>query len=156
MGLPLGLVAIRPFVLGLLTGVATLGSPWLGFLIFFTLSLGVGLPLFFLAMFCGSLDKLPRSGEWMLWVRKLMAWVLLGMAAYFIRPLLPANFRVFVLGGVALAAAVHLGWLDRTAASFRSFQWLKTMAALTGVVIATYLVGSWALRGPGGSCTPHS
>lgn len=71
------------------TWVATMGDPWLGFLIFFTLSIGLGLPLFFLAIFSGKLDKPPRSGEWMLWIRKLMGWVLVGMAAYFIRPLLP-------------------------------------------------------------------
>ena len=152
MGLTLGVVAapcIGPFVLGLLTWVASLGSAWLGFLVFFTLSLGLGLPLFILAMFSGSLEKLPRSGEWMLWVRKLMGWVLVGMAAYFIRPLLPGSMAVFLLTAVALAAAVHLGWIDHTTATFRSFQWLKTAAALVGVVIATFLLGSWALRSPG-------
>ena len=159
MGLTLGLVAapcIGPFVLGLLTWVASLGSPWLGFLVFFTLSLGLGLPLFILAMFSGSLEKLPRSGEWMLWVRKLMGWVLVGMAAYFIKPLLPESVSVFLLAAVALAAAVHLGWLDRTTAAFRSFQWLKTIAALLGVIIATFLAGSWALRGPGVTWQPYS
>jgi thiol:disulfide interchange protein DsbD len=85
----------------------------------------------------------------MLWVRKLMGWVLVGMAAYFIKPLLPESVSVFLLAAVALAAAVHLGWLDRTTATFRSFQWLKTIAALLGVIIATFLAGSWALRGPG-------
>jgi thiol:disulfide interchange protein DsbD len=159
MGLTLGLVAapcIGPFVLGLLTWVASLGSPWLGFLVFFTLSLGLGLPLFILAMFSGSLEKLPRSGEWMLWVRKLMGWVLVGMAAYFIRPLLPESPGVLLLAAVALAAAIHLGWLDRTTATFRSFQGLKTVAALAGVIIATFLVGSWALRGPGVAWQPYS
>ena len=152
MGLTLGVVAapcIGPFVLGLLTWVASLASPWLGFLVFFTLSLGLGLPLFILAVFSGSLEKLPRSGEWMLWIRKLMGWVLVGMAAYFIRPLLPESVGVLLLAAVALAAAVHLGWLDRTTATFQSFQWLKTMVALVGVVLATFLVGSWALQGPG-------
>ena len=152
MGLTLGVVAapcIGPFVLGLLTWVASLGSPLLGFLVFFTLSLGLGLPLFILAMFSGSLEKLPRSGEWMVWVRKLMGWVLVGMAAYFIRPLLPESLSVMLLAAVALAAAVHLGWLDQTRAGFRSFQWLKTVSALVGVVTATFLIGSWALRGPG-------
>ncbi len=152
MGLTLGLVAapcIGPFVLGLLTWVASLGSVWLGFLVFFTLSLGLGLPLFILAIFSGSLERLPRSGEWMLWVRKLMGWALLGMAAYFIRPLLPESAGVLLLGVVALAAAVHLGWLDRTTTTFRSFQWLKIVAALLGVVVATFLAGSWALHGPG-------
>ena len=50
MGLTLGVVAapcIGPFVLGLLTWVAGMGSPWLGFVIFFTLSLRPGsTPLF--------------------------------------------------------------------------------------------------------------
>ncbi len=159
MGLTLGVVAapcIGPFVLGLLTWVASLGSAWLGFLVFFTLSLGLGLPLFILAMFSGSLEKLPRSGEWMLWVRKLMGWVLVGMAAHFIQPLLPEPVRVLLLAAVALAAAVHLGWTDRTTAAFRSFQWLKTASALVGVVIATFLLGSWALRGPGVTWKPYS
>ena len=159
MGLTLGLVAspcIGPFVLGLLTWVASLGSAWLGFLVFFTLSLGLGLPLFILAIFSGSLEKLPRAGEWMLCVRKLMGWVLVGMAAYFIKPLLPESISVFLLAAVALAAAVHLRWIDRTTAAFRSFQWLKTTAALVGVVLATFLLGSWAMRGPGVSWKPYS
>ena len=159
MGLTLGVVAapcIGPFVLGLLTWVASMGSAWLGFLVFFTLSLGLGLPLFFLAMFSGSLEKLPRSGEWLLWVRKLMGWVLLGMAAYFIRPLLHETLSLAVLAGVALAAALHLGWLDRTAAAFPGFSWLKTAAALAGVVLATFLLGSWAFRGPGVTWQPYS
>jgi thiol:disulfide interchange protein DsbD len=159
MGLTLGVVAapcIGPFVLGLLTWVASLGSAWLGFLVFFTLSIGLGLPLFILAMFSGSLEKLPRSGEWMLWVRKLMGWVLVGMAAHFIRPLLPETVRVVLLAAVALAAAVHLGWIDCTTAAFRSFQWLKTAAALVGVVLATFLLGSWALSGPGVTWKPYS
>ncbi len=76
MALNLTPCIIGPFVLGLLTWVASMGSPWFGFIIFFTLSLGLGLPLFFLAIFSGNISKLPRSGEWMLWVRKLMGWVL--------------------------------------------------------------------------------
>ncbi len=159
MGLTLGVVAapcIGPFVLGLLTWVASLGSPTLGFLVFFTLSLGLGLPLFFLAVFAGSLEKLPRSGDWLLWVRQLMGWVLLGMAAHFMRPLLSETVSMALLAGVALAAAIHLGWLDRTAATFRSFPWLKTTAALAGVILATFWVGSWALRGPGVTWQPYS
>jgi thiol:disulfide interchange protein DsbD len=159
MGLTLGVVAapcIGPFVLGLLTWVASLGSAWLGFLVFFTLSLGLGLPLFVLAMFSGSLERLPRSGEWLLWVRKLLGWVLLGMAAYFIRPLLPPVGEVILLALIALAAGVHLGWLDKTAASFRAFGWLKTVAAVAGPVMAALLLGSWAFASPGVAWQPYS
>ena len=152
MGMTLGVIAapcIGPFVLGLLTWVASVGSPYLGFLVFFTLSLGLGLPLFFLGIFSGHIHKLPRSGEWMLWVRKLMGWVLIGMAAYFIRPILPKTVGICLLGAVALAAGMHLGWLDRTQASFRSFVRLKTVAGVLGLVLATWVIGSFLMKGPG-------
>jgi thioredoxin:protein disulfide reductase len=152
MGLTLGVVAapcIGPFVLGLLTWVASMGSPWLGFVVFFTLSLGLGLPLFFLALFSGKIEKLPRSGEWMLWIRKLMGWVLVGMAAYFIRPLLPEIVAIFLYFLVALIAGIHLGWLDKSQAGFRAFAWMKGGAGIAGLVIATFILGSWLIRGPG-------
>jgi len=159
MGLTLGVVAapcIGPFVLGLLTWVASMGSPWLGFIIFFTLSLGLGLPLFFLAIFSGQLDKLPRSGEWMIWVRKLMGWILVGMAAYFIRPILPKTAGIFFLSAVALAAGLHLGWIDQTRTKSRLFSWLKICVGVMGLLIATFLVSSWVLRGPGVTWQPYS
>jgi thiol:disulfide interchange protein DsbD len=159
MGMTLGIVAsacIGPFILGLLTWVATIGNIWVAFLIFFTLSLGLGLPLFFLALFSGQLNKLPRSGEWMLWVKKLLGWILVGMAAYFIQPLLPETAKVFLLAAVALPAALHLGWIDRTRAEFRGFEWLRTGTAIAGLIIATALIGSWVMRGPGAAMRPYS
>lgn len=152
MGITLGVVSsacIGPFILGLLTWVATIGSISIGFLIFFVLSLGLGLPLFFLAQFSGQLGKLPHSGEWMLWVKKLLGWILVGMAAYFIQPLLPETARILLLAAVAIAAALHLGWIDCSRAEFRGFEWLKTAATTVGLVIATVLIGSWLMRGPG-------
>ncbi len=159
MGMTLGVVAsacIGPFILGLLTWVATLGSTWIGFLIFFVLSLGLGLPLFLLALFSGQLAKLPRSGEWMLWVKKLLGWILVGMAAYFIQPLLTGTARTLLLAAVALAAALHLGWIGRSRGEFRGFEWLRTAAAITGLIMATVLIGSWVMRGPGVSWNPYS
>jgi thiol:disulfide interchange protein DsbD len=159
MGLTLGVVAsacIGPFILGLLTWVGSMGSPYLGFLIFFTLSLGMSLPLFFLALFSGLLEKLPGSGEWMLWVRKLMGWVLVGMAAYFIRPILPKTIGIFLLAAVALAAGLHLGWISRVQASFRAFNWLKSAALVVGLVTAALLTSSWMMKGPGVTWQPYS
>lgn len=152
MGLTLGVVAapcIGPFVLGLLTWVAGMGSPWLGFLIFFVLSLGLGLPLFVLALFSGQLQRLPRAGGWMVWVRRLMGWVLVGMAAHFIRPVLPEALKIALPAAVALAAGLHLGWLDRSQAAFKAFPWLKTGVGTLGLVLAALWITSWALRGPG-------
>lgn len=152
MGLTLGVVAapcIGPFVLGLLTWVAAVGNPWFGFLIFFILSLGLGLPLFGLALFSGQLQRLPRAGGWMLWVRKLMGWVLVGMAAYFIRPILPELLKIALPVAVALFAGLHLGWFDKNQASFKAFPWLKTITGAACLVLATYWIAALAMRGPG-------
>ena len=159
MGLTMGVVAapcIGPFVLGLLTWVASMGSPWLGFIVFFTLSLGLGLPLFFLAVFSGNLSRLPRSGEWMLWVRKLMGWILVGMAVYFIRPVLPKTLEILVPAIVAMTAGLHLGWIDRTKAGFRAFEWIKTMVGVAAMVVATILLWNWFAQGPGVIWKPYS
>jgi thioredoxin:protein disulfide reductase len=128
----------------------------LGFLIFFTLSLGLGLPLFFLAMFSGSLEKLPGSGEWMQWVRKLMGWVLIGMAAYFMRPLLPSYVSALVLALVVLAAGLHLGWLDGTQVGFKAFRVVRNVVGVAGVVVGAFLLGSSLMVGPGVSWQPYS
>ena len=151
MGVTLGVVAapcIGPFVLGLLTWVATLGSPLIGFVIFFTLSLGLGTPLFGLALFAGQLELLPKSGEWMNWVRRLMGWVLVGMAAYFVRPILPVAIQQYILAVVAIAAGVHLGWLDKTAATFGMFPWIKAIVGTGCLVIGAVLIGNQAFKGP--------
>jgi len=152
MGLTLGVIAapcIGPFVLGLLTWVAGMGSPWLGFLVFFTLSLGLGLPLFVLAVFSGQLQRLPQAGGWMIWVRKLMGWVLVGMAAHFVRPILPESWGILLPAGVALSAGLHLGWIDKNQAGFRAFPWLRTVVGVGFLVLATFWTTSWVLRGPG-------
>lgn len=159
MGLTMGVVAapcIGPFVLGLLTWVAGLGSAWLGFVVFFTLSLGLGLPLFGLALFSGQLERLPRSGEWMLWVRKLMGWVLVGMAAYYLRALLPSGAYTVLLSCVAVAAGLHLGWIARVKARPGIFDWIRAAAGTAGLVLAVILIGGWVLRGPGVTWQPYS
>ena len=151
IGLSMGVVAapcIGPFVLGLMTWVAGMGSPWMGFMIFFTLSLGLGLPLFFLAVFSGNLNRLPRSGEWMLWVRKLMGWILVWMAVYFIRPTLPKLAWAFLPATTVLAAGLHLGWFVNVKSASRIFEWIKAATGIAMVVAATVMIGNWLNRGP--------
>jgi thioredoxin:protein disulfide reductase len=151
MGLTLGVVAapcIGPFVLGLLTWVAGMGSPWLGFVVFFTLSIDLGLPLFLLAIFSGQLRRLPRSGGWMIWVRKLMGWALVGMAAYFLKPILREPGATIAISAALLAAGVHLAWLDRNTATFRAFPWLKTATGAASFALAAFIIASLLIRGP--------
>ncbi|MEJ2188568.1 MAG: cytochrome c biogenesis protein CcdA [Acidobacteriota bacterium] len=87
MGLVMGFVAapcIGPFVVGLLTYVGQRGDPVLGFLLFFTLASGLGLPYLILGTFTGAVNKLPASGMWMVGVRRVFGVILVAMAAYFL------------------------------------------------------------------------
>lgn len=91
MGLVIGIVAapcVGPFVISLIALVSSLQSPFLGFLMFFVLALGLGLPYLFLGIFASAASSIPRSGEWMLQVKKAMGFILIAMAFYFLRPLI--------------------------------------------------------------------
>jgi thioredoxin:protein disulfide reductase len=138
MGLTLGIVAapcLGPFILGLLTYVGQKGDPFLGFLYFFVLSIGMGLPLAVLAIFSGALEKLPMSGGWMVWIRKVLGWVLVGMAGYLLQPLMPgASERVILFAMISVAAGVHLGWLDRSSQDSRLFSTVKKGLGLVLII----------------------
>jgi thiol:disulfide interchange protein DsbD len=114
MGLLVGVVAapcIGPVVLALLAFVAARQDAAFGFLVFFVLSLGLGLPYLFLAAFSGSLSRLPRAGVWMEGVKKIFGWVLLAMAAFFLRTVVPAPLSSWILTAVLAigATAVAIG-----------------------------------------------
>lgn len=143
MGLTLGIVAapcIGPFILGLLTYVGQTGDPLIGFVYFFILSLGLGLPLALLGIFSGAVRRLPLSGDWMLWIRRLMGWVLLGMAVYILDPLLPHDWGFpLALAPLLILAGIHLGWLDRTGRTLPRFTYFKkglgVLLAVAGCVV---------------------
>ncbi len=115
MGLTAGIImapCVGPFVVGLLTFVGERQDPALGFLLFFVLAMGLGLPMVVLAMFSGTIKSLPRSGLWMEWVERFFGVVMIGMALYFAQPLMPgpeyvgyAAFSIASLGGIYLILA---------------------------------------------------
>jgi thiol:disulfide interchange protein DsbD len=160
MGLTLGIVAapcIGPFIIGLLTMVAQKGDPLFGFLIFFTLSIGLGLPLFILSLFAGNVSKLPRSGEWLIWIRNLFGWIMLAMAVYFVKPLFPWHEAgTFILAFIALASGVHLGFISKTGKNLRTFATIKRIYGIFVIGFSVFLVASVLLRGPGVSWQSYS
>jgi thiol:disulfide interchange protein DsbD len=109
MGLVIGIVAapcVGPFVISLIALVSSLQSPMLGFLMFFVLALGLGLPYLFLGIFASAATSIPRSGEWMLQVKKAMGFILIAMAFYFLRPLIgDLAFQYGVAASLLVGAA---------------------------------------------------
>ncbi len=86
MGALLGIVAapcVGPVVAALLVYVGAKANVLLGFLLFFVLSLGLGLPYLILGTVSGSIKSLPRSGAWMEKLKKVFAVLLVFAALYY-------------------------------------------------------------------------
>jgi thiol:disulfide interchange protein DsbD len=141
MGLTVGIVAapcIGPFVLSLLTYVAAKGDPLTGFVLFFVLSLGLGLPYLFLGTFSGSARKLPKSGEWMVWVKHVFGVVMIAVAVYFVSTLLPETLYVTVFTVVLVAGGTLVGFADKSKATF---DWFRFIKPIVGFGLITF--GAW-------------
>lgn len=146
MGLTVGIVAapcIGPFVLGLLTYVGDRGNVLLGFGLFFVLALGLGLPFLFLALFSGSISRLPRSGSWMVWVRKIFGFVLLAMAVYFLQPLFPDPLTYnLTLALMMLVAGVYMAWIEPTKTPGKVFPVIRSLVGLAFFIACLFLASS--------------
>jgi thiol:disulfide interchange protein DsbD len=109
MGLLIGIVAapcVGPFVISLIALVSSLQSPMLGFLMFFVLALGLGVPYLLLGIFSSAATAIPRSGMWMIQVKKAMGFILIAMAFYFLRPLIgDLAFQYGVAASLLIGAA---------------------------------------------------
>lgn len=80
---------LSPGLVLLLSIVSTLGSTFLGFLMLFVFGIGLGLPLLIVGTFSSSLNMLPRAGIWMIEIKTLFGFMMLGMCFYFLNFLLP-------------------------------------------------------------------
>jgi thiol:disulfide interchange protein DsbD len=98
---------------------------------------------------------LPKSGEWMLWVRKIMGWVMIGAAGYFISPIMPDILGTGLLAVIALAAGVHLGWVDSTRVRSTAFKLIRKGVGIVCIGLACAII-VYALPGEGVKWTPYS
>lgn len=130
MGLGMGVVAapcIGPIVLGLLLMVQRSGSALFGFVLFFTLAIGLGLPYVGLALAAGSIRRLPRSGAWLGWIEQLFGFVLIGLALYFLDPVVPGGIISRGLPFYAAAAGIFLGFFSPVGRTWRPFMAIRVI-----------------------------
>ena len=87
MGAASGLVAApcsAPVMAAVLTWVTATKSGVLGFIYLFVFSLGMCTILVLVGLFSGTLARLPRAGAWMVWVKRIFALIMLGVAEYYL------------------------------------------------------------------------
>ncbi|MCE2422279.1 MAG: sulfite exporter TauE/SafE family protein [Gemmatimonadetes bacterium] len=67
-----------------LTWVASEGAGLMGFAYLFVFSVGMTSLLIVVGLFSGTLAVLPRSGRWMIWMKRAAAAIMVGMAQYYL------------------------------------------------------------------------
>jgi thioredoxin:protein disulfide reductase len=143
MGLLVGFIAapcIGPIVLSLLVYVGKLGNPLMGFFLFFVLSLGLGVPYIFLAAFSSSINKLPRSGEWMISVKLIFGFVLVIMAINTLAPLIPENIYSILFPLSIIFAGIYLIIFDNKGLNAKGYTKVKYFIAIIGIIFGTWLL----------------
>ena len=141
-GLVVGVFAapcIGPPIIALLAYVAARGEPWFSVAAFFVLALGLGFPYLILGAFSGLLSKMPKSGEWMIWIRKLFGVILIGFALHYILLALWREQAAWVAPATMLLGGFYLGFLERSAAANRWFTALKWVVGTAGIVFGAFL-----------------
>ncbi|HVM96623.1 MAG TPA: thioredoxin family protein, partial [Candidatus Acidoferrales bacterium] len=91
-----------------------------------------------LATAAGSIKALPRSGAWLVWVERLFGFLLLGLAAHFLAPVLPRSVARLLLPTLIMAAGIYLGFIDRSGHGWPRFRMLQRVVGLAAVILAIW------------------
>jgi thiol:disulfide interchange protein DsbD len=139
---------VGPFVAGILLYVATSGSPIIGFLVLFVFALGLGTLFVIIGTFSSAISALPGAGAWMETVKKFFGFVLLLMALYFLRAIIPTGVTAILAGLLLLAFGVFGGGMDRLSYDSGFFVRLKKFLGILALLVGIYLlVGSLLSQG---------
>jgi thioredoxin:protein disulfide reductase len=125
---------------GALLYIGKSGNIALGGAALFAMAIGMGVPLLLIGVSAGAL--LPRVGPWMQAVQRFFGYVLLGVAIYFVSPLISVPMQMGAWAVLAVFVALHLHALDRlpaqAGAARRFAKGMGIVALVAGVV---YLIG---------------
>ena len=141
-GLGVGIIAapcVGPFVVAVLALIAQKGDVGFGVRTMFTLSLGLGFPYLFLAMFSNLLQALPRSGDWMVWVKHAFGTLMVAIGLYYLCIGFAPTLTPWLVPAALVLGGLWLGFIDKSAGAkgaFKLFTQLAGGVALFGGILA--------------------
>lgn len=101
---------VAPALIAALIVMAQTADLWRGGAALFAMSLGMGTPLLFVGAAQGHV--LPRSGAWMVAVKTAFGFMLLGLAIWMLRTILPGGLSMMLWATLVFMAGVFLGGLS--------------------------------------------
>lgn len=112
MGMVAGIVAspcVGPVLVSILSFVSTTQNAVLGFTLLFTYALGLGLIFIAIGFSSQLLKKLPRSGPWMEFTKFSLGLLMILVALYYLKFVIPMEYWIMVLGVTFLAISIWQG-----------------------------------------------
>ena len=98
---------ITPALAGIITFLAEEGSPVKGGIYLFAMGLGIGTPL--LAFAIGGSHLLPKTGGWMVTIKKITGFIILALAIWLLERIISMQISMLLWGVFAIFLALHLG-----------------------------------------------
>jgi len=130
---------VGPFVAGILLYIATYGSPIFGFITLFFFAIGLGTLYIIIGTFSSAINALPGAGTWMETVKKFFGFVLLLMALYFLKTVIPETLTALLAGLLLLAFSVFGGGFDKLTSDSSFFIRLKKFLGIISFIVGIYL-----------------
>jgi len=123
---------------GALLFVSQTQNAALGGLYLFILGLGIGVPLFIASVFGSKL--LPKPGKWMDRIKVSFGFVMLMVALYFIRPMLPSTVYAAIFALLCIALAIYLF------IALRDSEKVVNKAILAVIAVLSLFAGLWNIQ----------
>lgn len=128
-----------PPVIALLAFVGAKGDPVLGFWVFFTLSIGLGLPYLVLGTFSGLLKKIPRSGIWLVWVERIFGVVLIGAGLFYLSLALFPKASPAIVPLTLTVGGIYLGFVEKSGKGATVLQRAKWSFGILAIAFGIYI-----------------
>ena len=129
---------LTPALAMLLGFAAKQGNPLVGFTVLFAFAMGISTLLIVVGTFSSALSLLPRAGMWMVEVKKIFGFLLLGVCINFATPLVTPMTITSLYAGLMLLAGLY--YLSRSRSGNRfSIPFLLLGFLLSGSALMVFV-----------------
>jgi len=137
---------LTPALAMLLGYAAKQGSPLVGFFVLFAFAMGISTLLIVVGTFSSALSLLPRAGMWMVEVKKIFGFLLLGVCINFAAPLLAPLTITSLFAALLLIAGLYYVSRSKQGSRF-SIPFLLLGLLLSGSALLTFINARLAQKG---------
>ncbi|NIM14639.1 MAG: thioredoxin fold domain-containing protein [Candidatus Aminicenantes bacterium] len=129
---------VGPVLIALLSWISQTGNVFLGFLLTFIFSLGMGIIFLLVGTFSGVVSSLPKSGKWMDYVKYFFAIVLLGGGIFILNSIVPSWVNLLLWGIFLVGLSVFIG-LFRSHEEYKIKNKIYKFVALLILLVGIFL-----------------